>query len=365
MASRYSSESLARYCAIRPKRVAAVWFALLVVGVVVTMGLCSTSITNSDGAIREVPESVKAENLIAEHFGDPNAKETQTEIFVVRSSTFTVDDSQFSERVESVFSRIEVEGARVDGGDPVVANLVSYFATGDPSLVSEDRKTTIGYVVLSGDVDHVIDTLPPIQEIVDELNESDEFEAYLVGNGSFSTVFNEIAERDLVTGEGIGLLVAMVILVIVFRALGAAPIPIMMAIVTIIMAISAAMVIGQLQPVSFFIINMITMIGLAVGIDYSLFIVSRYREERRAGVDKVEAIARSGATASRAVFFSGLTVVIALLGMLVVPASIYFSLGLGAILAAVMAVIGALTLLPAFLSLAGDRVNAISISFPG
>ena len=111
------------------------------------------------------------------------------------------------------------------------------------------------------------------------------------------------------------------------------------------------------MPVSFFIINMITMIGLAVGIDYSLFIVARFREERNNGRPTVDAVTIAGATAARAVLFSGITVILALLGMLLVPAHIYFSLGLGAILAAFMAILAALTLLPAILGIAGDRIN--------
>src|SRR4029079_1911490 len=103
---------------------------------------------------------------------------------------------------------------------------------------------------------------------------------------------------------------------------------------------------------------MLTGMGLALGIDYSLFVVSRYREERNLGLMKDEAIARSGATASRAVLFSGSTFVVALLGMFIVPTSIMRSLALGAILVGIVSVAAALTLLPALLSLVGDRVNS-------
>jgi putative drug exporter of the RND superfamily len=97
--------------------------------------------------------------------------------------------------------------------------------------------------------------------------------------------------------------------------------------------------------------------GLAVAIDYSLFIVSRYREERRSGLVKLDAIGAAGATASRAVLFSGMTVVLALLGMLIVPNSTFRSLGAGAILVVIAAVAAALTLLPALLALLGDRIE--------
>ena len=100
------------------------------------------------------------------------------------------------------------------------------------------------------------------------------------------------------------------------------------------------------------------MMGLAVGIDYSLFIVSRYREERQRGREKLEAIGRSGATANRAVFFSGAMVILALAGMLLVPTTIFRSLAGGAIIVVFVSVAASMTLLPAILSLLGDRVNA-------
>jgi RND superfamily putative drug exporter len=110
---------------------------------------------------------------------------------------------------------------------------------------------------------------------------------------------------------------------------------------------------------------MLTGMGLALGIDYSLFVVSRYREERGHGLAKEDAIARTGATASRAVLFSGSTFIVALLGMFIVPTSIMRSLALGAILVGIVSVAAALTLLPALLSLVGDRVNSFRVPYLG
>ena len=134
-------------------------------------------------------------------------------------------------------------------------------------------------------------------------------------------------------------------------------IPIILAVMAIAIALGAAALFGLAFDLPFFIANIITMIGLAVGIDYSLFIVSRYREERAGGLDKLDAITRAGATASRAVLFSGLTVMVALAGMLLLPNTIYRSIGLGAILVVVIAVVASLTLLPAVLALMGDKVE--------
>ena len=109
--------------------------------------------------------------------------------------------------------------------------------------------------------------------------------------------------------------------------------------------------------------NVTTMIGLAVGIDYSLLIIQRYREERSRGLDKLSAIEKAGGTANRTVLFSGITVVLALIGMLLVPFSIFISVGVGAILATLVAIGAALTLLPAILGLLGDRVNKGRVPF--
>ena len=114
---------------------------------------------------------------------------------------------------------------------------------------------------------------------------------------------------------------------------------------------------------SVFAANVVTMMGLAVGIDYALFILSRFREERAAGLSVVDAVGRSAATASRAVLFSGITVVLALTGMLMIPFSIFVSMGVGMILVVLAAVVAALTLLPALLALLGDRVNSLRVPF--
>ena len=126
----------------------------------------------------------------------------------------------------------------------------------------------------------------------------------------------------------------------------------MIAAVSIVVALGLASMVGQAFELSFFIVNMVVAMGLALGIDYSLFVVSRYREERYAGLAKHDAIAVSGATASKAVLFSGSAFVVALLGMLLVPDTVLRSLATGAVLVGIVTVASALTLLP------GDPVAA-------
>ena len=141
-----------------------------------------------------------------------------------------------------------------------------------------------------------------------------------------------MSQEDIQKGEAIGIVVAIIVLVLVFGAAVAAVTPIIMGLFAIVVGTGIVALIGQVWSFSFFVPELMTMMGLAVGIDYSLFIVSRYREERARGYEKLDAIGAAGATANRAVFFSGLTVVLALLGMLIIPTTIFRGLAGGAII---------------------------------
>ena len=193
------------------------------------------------------------------------------------------------------------------------------------------------------------------------------FTVYAYGQTSGQAAFEKLGTEGLMRGELIGIGAAIVILLVVFGALVAAGLPLLVAIVSIVAAVGATAVVGRAFDLSFFILNMITMMGLALGIDYSLVIVQRFREELAHGRSVTDAVALAGNTASRAVLISGITVLISLAGLLVVPSTIMVSLGSGAMIVAVFSVISALTLLPAVLRLIGNRVNKgkLPISHPG
>jgi RND superfamily putative drug exporter len=186
---------------------------------------------------------------------------------------------------------------------------------------------------------------------------------YQTGGASFNADAITLAESTMKTGEIIGVGVALVVLAIVFGALAAAFLPIALGVVAIVVAMGLTYFVGHWMDLSFTVTNMLSMMGLAVGIDYSLFILTRFREERRRGLNKIDAIAATGATASRAVFVSGLTVILALFGLVLFPMTIFHSMGIGAILVVFASIMATLTLLPALLSLLGDKVNALRIPF--
>ncbi len=135
------------------------------------------------------------------------------------------------------------------------------------------------------------------------MSASDDFEILLGGPASIGADFEDIAKTDLLIGELIGVGIALLILLVVFRAGGSAWIPVVVAIISITLAIAMVALIGQAYKMSFFVTNIIPMVGLAVGIDYSLFIIACVREERAKGLSKIDAIGRAGSTATRAVVF--------------------------------------------------------------
>ena len=155
------------------------------------------------------------------------------------------------------------------------------------------------------------------------------------------------------------------ILVLVFGALVAAVVPLVVAIFSIVIALALSALIGQAFDLSTYILNMTTVMGLAIATDYGLFIVSRYRDERAGGRTELDAITASGATASRAVLFSGIAFMLAMSGLLLIPDTVLRALGVSAIAVAFVSVLAALTLVPALLGLLGDGVNALRIPFLG
>jgi putative drug exporter of the RND superfamily len=317
--------------------------------------------TTSEFNFGTEPESIKGLNLIEDRF---DREEPLTETVVVYSDSLTVDDQAFKDVVTSVTSSLMgmPDLVNTDTNKPV--NYYELAASSDPavveqaeSLVSDDRKATLIPVTLaSADLPDSAGASERYVNSVDGKSTSDVL-VRSVGAISIDHTFTTISEEDLQKGEGIGIGFALIVLLIVFGALVAVGVPLVLALLAITISTGMASVVASFSDISFFVINMISMIGLAVGIDYALFIVERYREERRHGRSKLDSIEVSGGTASKAVLFSGLTVVFALFGLFLIPTTIFRSLGLGAVLVVIVAVTAMLTLIPAMLSLLGDKID--------
>jgi RND superfamily putative drug exporter len=355
-------ESLARASSRHPGRTLIVWFLILVGGIASLATLLGPALTTSFDFTNS-PEAKQAQAILEQRKLEQNAI---TETFVVAgSSAGAVDDPAFAERVNSLLADLNALGPKVIAAAPAAFPMPADAASNPQvaalgPITSPDGKAVLFTVVLPGDAKNIDDatkTFPQIDEA--RLAASgDGIQAYELGQVSSSEDFKRISEEDIRFGESIGILAAIIVLIVVFGAIVAGVTPIIMGIFSIIVTLGVVGLFGLLWDFSFFTPNLVTMMGLAVGIDYSLFIVSRYREERHRGRDKLAAIAASGATANRAVFFSGMTVVLALAGMLLVPTTIFRSLAGGAIIVVLVSVAASMTLLPAILSLLGDKINA-------
>jgi len=353
-----STEYLARASAERPKRTIAIWLVVLVAAFVSIATLVDGTMTTEFYFFNN-PESKRADSLLENRLRGPA---DVNEVIIVRSlpaSEGTVDDPSYEEFVTGLRNQVAALG------NSFVASVASYYETGDESLVSRDRRTTIVPIVMAGEFKEAESNVKSVIEIVDQANGGDQFEVFITGESTISRDFVEGNQADAEKGEAFGVPIALLILAVLFGALAAAVLPVMLAVTSILVAFGAVLLIGQVIQVQAFAQNLVTMMGLAVGIDYSLFIVSRFREERARGVAKLDAISVAGRTASRAVLFSGLTVVLAVLGVLIVPDRVFFSVGLGMITVVSIAVIASLTLLPATLSLMGDRVNKFRLPLVG
>ncbi len=348
-----STEALALRCARRPRLTIAVWIAVIATAGVLVTTLLGGSLTTAQ-TLTNSSDWERGTQLIEERMSGPSGV---TELVMVRSASLTVDDPAYRDFVA------QLQGRLLGLGSDTVEQTLSYFLTNDESMVSADRRSTIVPVVMAGALDAATVNIAEVHEVIDKVQAASGFEVFIAGEATGSHDLREQSEQDVVRGEALGIPIALVILVLVFGAIAAAVLPLVLAGVSIVVALGATALVGQIFDLSFFVTNMITMMGLAVGIDYSLFIVSRFREERARGRDTIDAIGIAGSTASRAVLVSGLTVVVALAGLLIVPVNVFQSLSAGAILVVLAAVVASLTLLPAILSLAGDRIDRFRIPF--
>jgi uncharacterized membrane protein YdfJ with MMPL/SSD domain len=343
--------ALATRSARHPWPTIGAWLALVVVAVVAIGALLGGALT-TEGNPTNNPQSERADDVLSAAF-PPTVGAAVTDIVVVRSPRYTVDAPQFQALVRRLASQVR----RADG----VESVRSYLAARDPSLISKDRHATMVQFAAASD-----DGIDDVVDAVERADARQGFTATVTGQKTLDRDFNELSQSDLQHGElQIGLPAALIVLLLVFGAVVAGLVPLLITLPSIAVALGLVAVLAHAFSLSVFVINMLTGMGLALAIDYSLFVVSRFREERGRGREKLDAIAASATTANRAVVFSGTTFVIAMFGMLIVPSSIMRSLAVGAIVVGIVSVLASATLLPALLGLLGDGVDRLRIPLLG
>ena len=171
---------------------------------------------------------------------------------------------------------------------------------------------------------------------------------------------NTAAEEDLQRSEAVSLPVVLVALALVFGSLVATVLPVAMAAIAVVVTMALVFLLGQVMDVSIFVLNIATFLGIGISIDYTLLIVNRFREELP-GRDRADAVGVTLATAGKAILFSGLTTVVGLSGMMLIPFMFFRSLGLGGVTVVIISVALTLTLVPAVLGALGERINSLNV----
>ncbi len=333
----------------------------MIVLAVLAIGFVGTE-TRDDGG--GVGESGKGSELLNERFApDRDASEsaghTRRASVIFSNPSLTADSLAFKETVDSTMQAVR--------NLPQLLAALSYYDTRDGSLLADDGHAVLANVVLQNPDDPAehIDIGQFLESIRQASNDAAGFEIGVVSFRILEDELDEILTEDFNRILIYSLVIGLVILILAFRALVAAVIPLVMAIGSIFTALGIAALVSQVYPLVELYAEMILLMGLAVGIDYSLFIVSRYRTERAAGREKIDAITVAANTTGRAVFYAGITVVLSLAGLMLTRDFTFISLALGAIIVVFVAVIASLTLLPGLLSLLGDSINRLRIPFLG
>lgn len=273
-------------------------------------------------------------------------------ILVIDSPTSNVDDPKVRQTVDAITAQVSSTSG--------VSKVISYWSTGSPQLLSEDRKA--GYLFAYG-MDDSFDGLSAIaKKVEDQIGK--EFQGlaiYYTGTGAVGDAINTKIGDDLKKSEAIAIPLTFILLLFVFGGVIASAMPLVVGISAILGSFFIIYLLTLITDVSIYAMNLITGLGLGLGIDYSLLIVNRFREEFHNGKSIQDAVIRTVATAGRTVFFSGLTVLVTLASLLFFPLNFLKSFGYAGIAVVALAVIGALVPLPATLALLGTKIDKWAI----
>jgi RND superfamily putative drug exporter len=323
------------------------WLAFVVAAVALGGALGTKQLTDDE----TLPgESGRAARMLDDGFEQPAG-----ETVLVQSRKLTADSPAFRAAVADVVRRVTAVGA--------VTNVQSPYDAGNRGQISADGHSATVSLDIRGDADTATDRIQPVMDAVDAAaaaNPSLRIEEFGV---SAEKQLDEKFNQDLERAGLLSLPVTIVILVVAFGALVAAGIPLLLALSAVMATMGLLAIPSHVWPVDENISAIVLLIGLAVGVDYSMFYLKREREERAAGKSESAALEAAAATSGRSVLISGLTVMTAMAGMFLTGDKTFGSFAMATILVVAIAVLGSLTVLPALLSWLGDRVNKVRVPF--
>jgi len=300
-------------------------------------------------------ESGRALELVGEELP---VVSTNSVTYIFTHESLEWDDSAFEEEVRSSLESL----GEISLG--VLGVSLPYDNPQDPSHlqrhVSNDRHRVAVFVEFDGTEEEISDEISDIKAVVD----SDDLEVLVTGSLIIDSDFDRMLEEDQIRAEIIGIPLSMIILLFVFRTVVASLLPMAVALCMFPMATGLSFYVSHWFSMTQYSVSMISLIGIAVSIDYSLFMISRFREELGKGQDVEGALATMMSTAGRAILYSGATVAVGLCTLFYFTATHMPSMGMGAFLAVMGALIYSLTLLPALLSLIGYRIDRFPVPIP-
>jgi uncharacterized membrane protein YdfJ with MMPL/SSD domain len=328
------------------------WLAFVVLAVMVGGSVGTESLEDEDSG---VGESREADQVVADAFPE-NAEET----VLIQSEDVGAEDPAFRAVVDDVANRLE--------STPNVIDVESPYSAGSEGAISQDGRSALLTFEIpdpGDDSDVTVEDLveAPLATIAELSDAHPGFRIEEFGDASASKALNESFEDDFRQAEVTSLPITLIILLLAFGAIVAALVPLLLAATAVAAAIGLLGPLSQVWPVDQSVTSVILLVGLAVGVDYSMFYLRREREERARGSDSQASLEAAAATSGRAVLVSGVTVAIAMSGMFLAGASTFTSFAVGTITVVAIAVIGSLTVLPAVLSKLGDRVNKGRVPF--
>ncbi|MFL5678241.1 MAG: MMPL family transporter, partial [Chloroflexota bacterium] len=339
--------------------VAALWFVATIglLAISLQMGGINASDANENPNEQQI-EASKAYDVF--NAGGPNDPFEQV-VVVVGGAPGATSDPAFKATVASLVAKLQGSTAPLGGVQtPTFSQLADPFtAPPQAGLVAPDGSTVRIVGRIEGDETRVTPLIAPVRPVLDTARaENPGLRIHAISSTFINDDIMSLINDGLDSTLSLTIPLTFVILLFAFGAIVASVVPLVLAITSLVAAFGILGIYSQIiGPVSPNATQLIVLIGLAVAVDYSLFMITRFRVERRAGRDRAMAIEVSSSTAGRAVFFSGLAVMISLAGLITLGVSLFTSMAIGTISVVFVSVVGSLTFLPATLSILGDRVN--------
>jgi RND superfamily putative drug exporter len=299
-----------------------------------------------------VGQSHEADQILKKAFPE---RAPQTEFVLVQSTSRTVDDPAFRATVDDVIGSVE--------SNPAIKNLDSPYQLRNRSLISDDRHAAMVKWEMKGDADRAQDNIDALSAATEKVGRN--HPGFFVGHAGVSSdkaLEKEFGDQLKLAGER-SIPITIGVLLLVLGTLVAVGIPILLALSGVLGTIGLVAVTSHVIPADSNVNAVILLIGLAVGVDYSLFYIKRWREERAAGRESSAALEAAAATSGRSVLISGFTVLIAMAGLFFAGDKTYLSFGIATMIVVAVAMLGSLTVLPALLAKLGPRVDKGRIPF--